>query len=94
MRGPLVSDDLTALRGDSPGCAGGIYLSVRYHPAAVVIKVRDLDPSPPVPAGAGPDAESGRGLVLVHALSKEWGHYPLPSGGKVVYCVISTERVG
>ena len=69
---------------------GGICLSARCHPGAVVIRVRDTDPAPPVLTGAGPDAESGRGLMLVQSLSTEWGHYLLPSGGKVVYCVIST----
>ncbi len=35
------------------------------------------------------DAESGRGLMLVQALSKEWSYFFPPSGGKTVYCVIS-----
>jgi hypothetical protein len=36
-----------------------------------------------------PDSESGHGLVLVRALSKEWNYYVPPSGGKAVYCVIA-----
>ena len=85
LAGELLANAVTftahLVTGD-PWEAGAISLSVRYHPGAVVIEVRDTDPAPPVLAEAGPDAESGRGLMLVAALSKEWGHYPLPSGGR------------
>lgn len=54
----------------------------------VVIEVADRDPGLPVTPGASLESESGRGLLLVEALSKEWGYFPLTSGGKVVYAVI------
>ena len=34
------------------------------------------------------DAENGRGLVIVDALSKQWSYFFLPGGGKVVYCFL------
>ena len=34
------------------------------------------------------DAENGRGLMLVDALSKEWSYFFPPGGGKVVYCFL------
>ena len=34
------------------------------------------------------EAEGGRGLMLVQALSKEWDYYLPRTGGKVVYCVL------
>ena len=34
------------------------------------------------------DAESGRGLFIVDALSKHWSYFFPPGGGKVVYCLI------
>jgi hypothetical protein len=40
-------------------------------------------------ADASTDDESGRGLMLVQALSKEWGYFFSPSGGKVTYCVLT-----
>jgi hypothetical protein len=43
-------------------------------------------------ADVGVNAESGRGLMLVDALSKEWSYFYPPDGGKTVYCVISTEE--
>jgi len=54
-----------------------------------VIEVSDSDPNPPVLTDAPPDAESGRGLMLVQAFSKEWSYYFPPSGGKTTYAVIS-----
>ncbi len=66
-----------------------IALTLRLMPGRVVIEVFDNDPNPPVMTNATDDAESGRGLMLVQALSKEWGHHFLPSGGKTVYCILS-----
>jgi anti-anti-sigma factor len=38
--------------------------------------------------GSSPDAEAGRGLLLVERLSRAWGVYRPPEGGKVVWCVL------
>lgn len=54
----------------------------------VVIEVADRDPGLPVKPGAGLESESGRGLLLVEALSAKWGYFPLTAGGKVAYAVI------
>jgi anti-anti-sigma factor len=35
-----------------------------------------------------PEAEAGRGLLLVERLSRAWGVYRPPEGGKVVWCVL------
>lgn len=72
------------------GSAGPIVQTLRRQPGRIVIEVSDLDASPPVLAEAGADAERGRGLMLVQALSKEWSYYLPPTGGKTVYCVIGT----
>jgi anti-anti-sigma factor len=39
--------------------------------------------------GGNPEAEAGRGLLLVERLSRAWGVYRPPEGGKVVWCVLS-----
>ncbi|HUZ22638.1 MAG TPA: ATP-binding protein [Streptosporangiaceae bacterium] len=67
-----------------------ISLILRYLAGRLIIEVSDPDPTPPVFAEADDDAEGGRGLMLVQALSKEWNYYLPPSGGKVVYCVLGT----
>ena len=73
-----------------PIATSGVLIAqtLRRQPGRLVIEVADSDASPPVLAEAGGDAESGRGLMLVQALSKEWAYFCPPAGGKVVYCVI------
>jgi anti-sigma regulatory factor (Ser/Thr protein kinase) len=68
--------------------AGIIWLSVRHFGDGLLIEVFDTDANPPVLADAAEDAENGRGLLLVDALSKEWSYFFPSSGGKVVYCLI------
>jgi anti-anti-sigma factor len=41
--------------------------------------------------GGDPDAEAGRGLLLVERLARAWGVYRPPEGGKVVWCVLALE---
>jgi anti-sigma regulatory factor (Ser/Thr protein kinase) len=65
-----------------------IDVTLRYMPGQLIIEVSDSDSSPPVLASPDIDSESGRGFVLVQALSKEWSFFLLPSGGKTVYCVL------
>jgi two-component sensor histidine kinase len=65
-----------------------IAMTLRHAPGRLVIEVIDNSLTPPVLIEADVTAESGRGLMTVQALSKEWGHFFPPSGGKVVYSVI------
>lgn len=58
----------------------------------VLIQVWDSDHRKPIPGDPGPDAETGRGLLLVKALSTDWGHYtPQGQGGKVVWALCSPD---
>ncbi|MEU9379958.1 ATP-binding protein [Streptomyces sp. NPDC048279] len=44
------------------------------------VEVTDTDPFLPSAVEAGPDEESGRGLLLVNALADAWGTRPEPNG--------------
>jgi hypothetical protein len=79
--------DTTQLKYTDPARLERISLTLLYLAGKVVIEVFDHDPNPPVLVSA--DAEGGRGLMLVEALSKEWGHFFPSAGGKVVYAVVS-----
>ena len=68
--------------------ANVISLSLRHFRGSLLIEVYDTDRNPPMLSGPDDYAESGRGLVLVNALSKEWSYFFPPGGGKVVYCVL------
>jgi len=64
--------------------------------AQVVICVWDASPQPPAPMDAAEDAEHGRGLLLVEAVSRQWGWFPAEPGsaeagrhhGKFVWAVV------
>ena len=55
--------------------AGLIWLSVRHFGEGLLIEVFDTDANPPVLTDAAEDAENGRGLLLVDALSREWSYF-------------------
>ena len=52
------------------------------------IEVRDHNPQPPVLDEPTLDDTRGRGLMLVDSYAEFWGYHRLPTGGKVVWCVI------
>jgi anti-sigma regulatory factor (Ser/Thr protein kinase) len=52
----------------------------------VIVEVWDAGTAPPVRVEAETDAESGRGLKLVSALSLRWGTRWPSGGGKIVWC--------
>ena len=81
-------DPVRGLRYSERAGAGLISLSLRQFRDRLLIEVFDTDTHPPVLADADEDAENGRGLVLVTALSKEWSYFLLHDGGKVVYCML------
>ena len=57
--------------------------------AQLVILVWDASPQPPVRLDAGDDAENGRGLLLVDAVSTGWGwQFPPDMGGKTVWALL------
>jgi anti-sigma regulatory factor (Ser/Thr protein kinase) len=65
-----------------------ISLSLRHFRDGLLIEVYDTGSNPPIRSRAGEDAESGRGLMLVETLSREWSYFFPPCGGKVVYCCL------
>lgn len=70
--------------------AGLISLSMRHFRHGLLIEVSDASGSPPVRSEVGQDAEGGRGLVIIEAVSKEWGWFRIPGDGKAVYCFLDT----
>ena len=57
---------------------------------AVMVVVTDLSPDPPVKRDLTGDAEHGRGLHVVEALSYSWGWAPC-GPGKAVYAIFTKE---
>lgn len=61
-------------------------LLVLRSAAGVRVEVADGCPQPPcIPAELSPEAEDGRGLVLLDAVVDKWGVGPAVGGGKTVW---------
>ncbi|MFI6082401.1 ATP-binding protein [Streptomyces sp. NPDC051217] len=62
-------------------------LGVQLRVVAMHLYVEAWDRSDEAPRTKSPpaDAEDGRGILLVEALTKRWGTYRPPAGGKVVW---------
>ena len=57
--------------------------------STVRVLVYDASPQMPVLREAAADDESSRGLLIVSALSRCWGAFPLAGGGKAVWADIA-----
>ena len=91
----LVSELTTnALQASAPIADAAIGLWLASDCERVVILVWDPSPQPPTAENPGQDAEDGRGLLLVQALSLQWGWYspastsPGGHAGKAVWAII------
>lgn len=70
-----------------------VYAWLRADDGQVTVAVWDASPELPVREADVPvDAEGGRGLALVEAMSERWGCTTTPhTGGKSVWCVVVPE---
>jgi anti-sigma regulatory factor (Ser/Thr protein kinase) len=68
-------------------------LTVEPDSGELYIRVWDPDPTPPPLDLALPadEQESGRGLLIVGALSNRWGWHPGPNGGKSVWSALKLD---
>jgi anti-sigma regulatory factor (Ser/Thr protein kinase) len=87
----LVSEIATnAVRATDPAGTGEdlVRMWLTSDHSSVLIQVWDRDHRSPRPQLADPDAEAGRGLLLIEALSLHWGCQTSDvGGGKVVWAV-------
>ena len=67
-----------------------VQLSLASDGSRLLILVRDFNPGAPAPRHASDDDETGRGLMLVEAISDRFGWYRPEDGtpGKVVWAVV------
>jgi anti-sigma regulatory factor (Ser/Thr protein kinase) len=82
----LVANAVRASREMTPVPAVRLWLL--SDSAQILILVWDASPQPPVLTGVADEAEHGRGLRLVEAVSEQWGWYPREDGdGKFVWAI-------
>lgn len=88
----VVSELLTnAVRASARGLdQPTVQLSLASDGSRLLILVRDFNPGAPVPRHTSNDDETGRGLMLVEAISDRFGWYRPEDGapGKVVWAVV------
>ncbi|HEY8480568.1 MAG TPA: ATP-binding protein [Spirillospora sp.] len=78
----IVSELLTNATAAS---SGTITMRLLLDPESLTVEVSDQSPDRPRRRQAGPDDESGRGLLIVEALTEAWGHRSSADGAKVVW---------
>ena len=78
----LVTNAIRHEKGDT------ITLVVTCAYGQLHVDVHDTSCTLPVPMDGPPDAETGRGLVLVASLSSSWGYYGTTTG-KAVYFTLA-----
>jgi anti-sigma regulatory factor (Ser/Thr protein kinase) len=64
-----------------------VRLSLASDLQGILIRVWDPSSQMPIHHNAGPDDDSGRGLMMVSCLASEWGTYR-KSNGKVVWVIV------
>jgi anti-sigma regulatory factor (Ser/Thr protein kinase) len=69
------------------------FLIVAERPGEVVLYVWDDGPGTPLRQESDVDALNGRGLTIIQALSSEWGWFPVPGGGKIVYASLGSKPI-
>ncbi|HEY6787015.1 MAG TPA: ATP-binding protein [Trebonia sp.] len=90
----LVTNAVTASRDKAPPgaqpCHVTFRLTVEAGDGELCIRVWDPDPTPPPrdPPQPDDDAETGRGLLIVGALSSRWGWHPARNGGKYTWATL------
>ncbi len=64
--------------GQAPGSPPGlpvVGLRLAGDRLRLLVEVSDHDPGPPIPTAVDPECDGGRGLLLVEAVSEQWGYY-------------------
>jgi anti-sigma regulatory factor (Ser/Thr protein kinase) len=86
----LTSELVTNAVRHEAGGEATVLLVVTWAHDLMRVEIHDGSRSEPVLVDAPPDAESGRGLMLVASLSADWGFHKT-AAGKAVYFTLASE---
>jgi hypothetical protein len=85
----LTSELVTNAIMHEPNPDETVGLVITWADHQLRVEVHDTSRSAPVLAAAPPDAETGRGLMLLDTLSTDWGFHETTSG-KAVYFTLAS----
>ena len=83
----LVISELVQNVSQHTRSAGKLIITI--EPGAVLIEVGDTSTTVPQPRHPGPSQAGGRGLLLIDAISQQWGINTCPAG-KAVWVRLAT----
>jgi hypothetical protein len=87
----LLTNAVEAAVAATPASGGEqLALTLRHTGPGVLVEVWDPNPAQAILQDPGTADESGRGLLLVEALSSTWGQRAV-GRGKIVWCEVATE---
>lgn len=89
----LTSELVTNAVKHAPGRGTALQLVISWDRGELRVEVHDESRSVPVVVDAPPDAEAGRGLMLLATLASDWG-YRETSTGKAVFFTLTQEDPG
>jgi anti-sigma regulatory factor (Ser/Thr protein kinase) len=84
----LVTNAIRHGAGTIGAEAAPVGLAWRYQPCRLICVVTDRNPKPPVLIPPGLEAECGRGLLVVQALTVAWGWTMLGPAEKAVWAAL------
>ena len=88
----ITTNALRESRAIKQSLPSPVHLWLRAHRRGLIVIVWDANPQPPIRKDVSDDAVSGRGLMIVEALTSRWGWYePQDMGGKRVWCEIARQ---
>jgi anti-sigma regulatory factor (Ser/Thr protein kinase) len=85
----LVTNAIVHASRTVPGGPHPVQLWLASDRRELLIMVADVSPRMPGATPPADDRDGGRGLLLVEAISKNWGCYPAANGGKVVWAILA-----
>jgi anti-sigma regulatory factor (Ser/Thr protein kinase) len=87
----LVTNAVQATRRLSAPIPLPVRLRLTYRSACVLVEVADGSPRAPLARQPDPEGDSGRGLVLIAAVSTGWGYYTSGGAWKVVWATVELD---
>lgn len=87
----LLTSETTTNALQHGGASGVVRVALLRMPLGLRVEVTDEGSGTPMPREASDEDEDGRGLLILDAVARAWGHAPTPCGkGTLVWFEVDT----